>query len=119
MTLAESRLTVFAMTAPHPSRKAREITFRFVPGGPDPMTNGLGNLSPSTVVASVGMVPPLIVNRPVYRIRLQSSINFFVARWIVRSAARCFRECGCAATLSSSDPAAAGLDPPDRFVGEL
>src|SRR2546423_11465318 len=46
------------MTAPQPSRNAREMTFRFVPGGPEPMTKGLGNFRPSTVVASVGMVPP-------------------------------------------------------------
>jgi hypothetical protein len=29
------------------------ITLTFVPGGPDPMTNGLLNFKPSTVVASV------------------------------------------------------------------
>src|ERR1700738_3064161 len=52
-------LTVLAMTAPQPSRNAREMTLRFVPGGPEPMTNGFGNFSPSTVVASVGMRPPL------------------------------------------------------------
>src|SRR5579872_2483784 len=44
------------MTAPQPSRKARVITLRLVPGGPDPMTKGLGSFRPSTVVASVGMV---------------------------------------------------------------
>jgi hypothetical protein len=26
-----------------------------VPGGPEPMINGLGNVNPSTVVASVGI----------------------------------------------------------------
>src|SRR6478735_7029824 len=58
MTLDESRLTVFAMTAPHPSRKACEITLKFVPGGPDAITNGFGRARPSTVVASVGMLYP-------------------------------------------------------------
>src|SRR5208283_3833794 len=31
------------------------MTLRLVPGGPEPMTKGFGSLSPSTVVASVGM----------------------------------------------------------------
>src|SRR5882672_3527662 len=56
MTLEASRLTVLAMTAPQPSLKAREMTLRFVPGGPEPMTKGFGSLRPSTVVANVGMV---------------------------------------------------------------
>src|SRR5260221_647661 len=43
------------ITAPQPSLKAREMTLRFVPGGPDPMTKGFGILSPSTVVANVGI----------------------------------------------------------------
>jgi hypothetical protein len=47
---------VFAITAPQPSRNARLMTLRLVPGGPEPMTKGLGSLSPSTVVARVGMV---------------------------------------------------------------
>src|SRR6056297_2966822 len=32
------------------------MTRALVPGGPDPITNGLGNLMPLTVVSSVGMV---------------------------------------------------------------
>src|SRR4030095_13572196 len=55
MTFDASRLIVFAMTAPHPSRKALAMTFKFVPGGPEPMMNGFGSLRPSTVVARVGM----------------------------------------------------------------
>src|SRR6201746_2238036 len=55
MTFEASRLTVLAMTAPQPSLKARLMTLRLVPGGPEPMTNGLGSFRPSTVVASVGM----------------------------------------------------------------
>jgi hypothetical protein len=51
--------TALSGQVPQPSRNARVMTLRFVPGGPDPMTNGFGNLSPSTVVASVGMRPPL------------------------------------------------------------
>src|SRR5438132_109747 len=43
------------MTAPQPSLKARLITLRFVPGGPEPMTKGFGSLRPSTMVASVGI----------------------------------------------------------------
>src|SRR5579863_7522530 len=31
------------------------MTLRLVPGGPEPMMKGLGSLSPSTVVASVGI----------------------------------------------------------------
>src|SRR5262245_42575901 len=59
MTLDESRLTVFAMTAPHPSRKACEITLKFVPGWPDAITTGFGRFRPSTVVANVGILCPL------------------------------------------------------------
>src|ERR1051325_10382157 len=44
------------MTAPQPSRNARVMTLRFVPGGPEPITNGFGSFNPSTVVASVGML---------------------------------------------------------------
>src|SRR5476651_949140 len=55
MTFEASRLTVLAMTAPQPSLKARLMTLRLVPGGPEPMTKGLGSFRPSTVVASVGM----------------------------------------------------------------
>ena len=54
-TFEASRLIVFAITAPQPSRNARLITLRFVPGGPEPMTNGLGRLRPSTDVVRVGM----------------------------------------------------------------
>src|SRR5438270_10071926 len=43
------------MTAPQPSRKARVMTLRFVPGGPEPITNGFGSFNPSTVVTSVAM----------------------------------------------------------------
>jgi hypothetical protein len=31
------------------------MTFRFVPGGPEPITKGFGNFNPSTVVARVGI----------------------------------------------------------------
>src|ERR1700722_5706556 len=55
MTFEASRLMVLAMTAPQPSMKALAMTFRLVPGGPEAMMNGLGNFSPSTVVASVGI----------------------------------------------------------------
>jgi len=40
---------------------------RFVPGGPDPITNGFGNFSPSTVVASVGIEAPSFVEPDVLR----------------------------------------------------
>src|SRR5208282_1201319 len=43
------------MTAPQPSVNALLMTFKFVPGGPEPMMNGFGNLSPSTLVANVGI----------------------------------------------------------------
>src|SRR5205814_5734914 len=55
MTLEASSEIVLAMTAPQPSSKALPITFAFVPGGPEPMTNGLGSFNPLTVVASVGI----------------------------------------------------------------
>src|SRR6056297_477958 len=56
MILDASKQTVFADAAPQPSAKARQITRALVPGGPEPITNGLGNLMPLTVVSSVGMV---------------------------------------------------------------
>src|SRR4051812_44205671 len=43
------------MTPPQPSRKARLMTLKLVPGGPEPITKGLGNVRPSTVVESVGI----------------------------------------------------------------
>src|SRR5436190_23768340 len=55
MTLDASRLMVLAMTAPQPSSKALPMTLALVPGGPEPMTKGLGNLIPLTVVARVGI----------------------------------------------------------------
>src|SRR5256885_16970212 len=48
------------MTAPQPSRNARVITLRFVPGGPEPITNGFGSFSPSTVVARVAMAKSFV-----------------------------------------------------------
>src|ERR1700751_1925946 len=56
MTFEASRLTVLAITAPQPSWKALAITFRLVPGGPDAMINGLGSLSPSTVIDRVAIL---------------------------------------------------------------
>src|SRR5580700_8834276 len=47
---------VLMTTAPQPSSNALPITLAFVPGGPEPMMNGLGSFIPSTVVASVGIV---------------------------------------------------------------
>ena len=44
VTLAESRLIVLMMTAPHPSSKALPITFAFVPGGPGPDHERVGEL---------------------------------------------------------------------------
>src|SRR5687767_11226386 len=55
MTFDASRLIVLATTAPHPSSNALPITFAFVPGGPEPITNGLGSFRPLTVVSSVAM----------------------------------------------------------------
>src|SRR5437870_2720481 len=48
------------MTAPQPSRNARVITLRLVPGGPEAITNGFGSLSPSTVVARVGITDSFV-----------------------------------------------------------
>lgn len=50
---------VLAITAPQPSWKALVITFKFVPGGPEAMTNGFGSFSPSTVSASVAIISAL------------------------------------------------------------
>ena len=44
------------MTAPQPSSNALPMTLAFVPGGPEPMTNGLGSFRPSTVVLRSAMV---------------------------------------------------------------
>src|SRR3954454_10361081 len=55
MTLEASREIVLQMTAPQPSSNALPMTFAFVPGGPEPMTKGLGSFSPSTVVSSVAI----------------------------------------------------------------
>src|SRR5678816_3946948 len=55
MTFDASRLIVLAITAPQPSSNALPITFAFVPGGPEPMTKGLGSFRPLTVVARVGI----------------------------------------------------------------
>src|SRR5258708_10222415 len=56
MTFEASRLTVLAITAPQPSWKALAITFKLVPGGPEAIINGLGSLSPSTVIERVGIL---------------------------------------------------------------
>src|SRR5215207_4898247 len=55
MTLLASKEIVLQMTAPQPSSNALPMTFALVPGGPEPMTKGLGSFNPLTVVASVGM----------------------------------------------------------------
>src|SRR6478672_8486137 len=61
MTFDESRLTVLQMTAPQPSSKALPQTLALVPGGPEPMTKGLGSLMPLTVVARVGILVGLLI----------------------------------------------------------
>src|SRR3954467_10104419 len=66
-TFDESRLIVLAMTAPQPSLNARLMTFRLVPGGPEPMTKGFGSFNPSTVVASVGIRMSLFRGRPILK----------------------------------------------------
>src|SRR5262249_7171193 len=43
------------MTAPQPSSNALPITFAFVPGGPEPMMNGLESLRPLTVTDKSGV----------------------------------------------------------------
>src|SRR6058998_2367058 len=55
MTLEASSEIVLATTAPQPSSNAFPMTFAFVPGGPEPMTKGLGSFKPLTVVSSVGI----------------------------------------------------------------
>lgn len=53
-TFEQSRLTVLAITPPQPSWKALRITAWLVPGGPDPITKGLGSLRPFTSTAKLG-----------------------------------------------------------------
>src|SRR3954451_21249633 len=60
MTLEASRLMVLATTAPQPSSKALPMTLALVPGGPEPMTKGLGSFRPLTVVARVGIGTPKV-----------------------------------------------------------
>src|SRR5438477_455225 len=43
-------------TAPQPSSNALPMTLALVPGGPEPMTKGLGSFRPFTVVAKVGIL---------------------------------------------------------------
>src|SRR5215813_8455174 len=49
-TLADSSETVLATAPPQPASYDLVITRAFVPGGPEPRTNGLGNLMPLTVI---------------------------------------------------------------------
>src|SRR5262249_6930300 len=51
-----SRLTVLQITAPQPSSYALPMTLAFVPGGPEPTTNGLGSFKPSTIMLRSDMV---------------------------------------------------------------
>jgi predicted cobalt transporter CbtA len=50
MTGVSVKLTVFAETPPQPLLNALMIVFEFVLGGPDPITNGFGNLTPFTSI---------------------------------------------------------------------
>src|ERR1700723_690809 len=80
MTFDASKLTVLAITAPQPSLKAREMTFRFVPGGPEPMIKGLGSLRPSTIVLSLGIMYCLFNqlhsnNSPISRIYTRKAVH--------------------------------------------
>src|SRR6185436_17862310 len=49
-TFADSRLTVFATAPPQPASYDFASTRAFVPGGPEPRTNGFGNFMPLTVI---------------------------------------------------------------------
>src|ERR1043165_2991103 len=49
-TLLDSRLTVLATAPPQPASNDFASTRAFVPGGPEPSRNGLGNLMPLTVI---------------------------------------------------------------------
>src|SRR6516162_5644046 len=63
MTFEASRLTVLATTAPQPSWKALAVTFRLVPGGPEAMINGLGSLSPLTLIDRVDILLSLLCRK--------------------------------------------------------
>src|SRR6266487_2592780 len=56
MTFEASREIVLAMTAPQPSSNALPITLALVPGGPEPITKGLGSFKPLTVQARLAML---------------------------------------------------------------
>src|SRR5215213_178789 len=58
MTLLASSEIVLQITPPQPSSNALPMTFAFVPGGPEPMTKGLGSFRPLTTVSSVAIALP-------------------------------------------------------------
>src|ERR1051325_3447234 len=58
MTFDASSANVLAPIPPHPRSKDRAITLPFVPGGPEPSTNGLSNFMPLTVMLRSVTSPP-------------------------------------------------------------
>src|ERR1051325_3708536 len=58
MTFDASSANVLATIPPHPRSKDRAITLPFVPGGPEPSTNGLSNFMPLTVMLRSVTSPP-------------------------------------------------------------
>src|SRR5215468_8284933 len=58
MTWLASSANVLATMPPQPRSNDRAITLPFVPGGPDPSTNGLSNFMPLTVMLRSVTSPP-------------------------------------------------------------
>src|ERR1041385_5895060 len=58
MTFDASSANVLATIPPQPRSKDRAITLPFVPGGPEPSTNGLSNFMPLTVMLRSVTSPP-------------------------------------------------------------
>src|SRR5580658_7816747 len=99
------------MTAPQPSWNALTMTLRFVPGGPDPITNGFGSFKPSTVVFSVGIT--LISNH----FRLQ--IHYSPIRFYTACAAHCHNNFTRGFASDNLVPEAMSALNPKRTVAEL
>src|SRR5690349_13008596 len=60
MTLLASRLIVLITQPPQPSSKLLPITRAFVPGGPEPSTNGFSNFIPLTTIDRSGLCMTLL-----------------------------------------------------------
>ena len=76
------KLTVFADTPPHPLLNALIIVFELVLGGPDPITNGFGNLIPLTSMLISVMIFSFyyFIAQPIYHKSLDDDL-YKTAKW--------------------------------------